>query len=111
MNQESNSHVTSAQVPQAVVKTKKSFSIVWLIPLVAILIGGSLIYKAVTEKGPEITISFKSAEGLEAGKTKIKYKDVEIGQVDAIDISHDLSHVIISAELGKGAARYLTDKT
>ena len=111
MNQESSNHETPAAVPQAVVKTKKSFSIVWLVPLVAILIGGSLIYKAVTEKGPEITISFKSAEGLEAGKTKIKFKDVEVGQVDAIDIGKDLSHVIISAELAKGAARHLTDKT
>lgn len=111
MTQESSHHETPAAIPQAVLKTKKSFSIVWLVPLVAILIGGGLIYKAVTEKGPEITISFKSAEGLEAGKTKIKFKDVEIGQVDAINIGKDLSNVIISAELGKGAARYLTDKT
>ena len=80
-------------------------------PLVAVLIGAGLIYKAVTEKGPEITISFKDAEGLEAGKTKIKYKDVEIGQVDAITFGKDLSHVMVSAELNKGTVPYLTDKT
>ena len=90
MTQESNHPASPAEAPQAVVKTKKSFSIVWLVPLVAILIGGSLIYKAVTEKGPEITISFKDAEGLESGKTKIKYKDVEIGHVTAIDFAKDL---------------------
>lgn len=111
MTQESNHPASPAEAPQAVVKTKKSFSIVWLVPLVAILIGGSLIYKAVTEKGPEITISFKDAEGLEAGKTKIKFKDIEIGQVDAITASKDLSSVIVTAELGKGVAPYLTDKT
>ena len=111
MTQESSNHETPAAIPQAVVKTKKSFSIVWLVPLVAILIGGGLIYKAVTEKGPEITISFKSAEGLEAEKTKIKYKDIEIGQVTGITFDEDLSHVTVSAELGKPAARYLTDKT
>ena len=111
MTQESSTHETPAAIPQAVLKTKKSFSIVWFVPLVAILIGGVLIYKAVTEKGPEITISFKDAEGLEAGKTKIKYKEIEIGQVDAITVSKDLSRVIVSAELGKGAAAYLTDKT
>ena len=83
----------------------------WFVPLVAVLIGAGLIYKAVTEKGPEITISFKSAEGLEAEKTKIKYKDIEIGHVTAIDVSENLSHVIVSAELSKGAAAYLTDKT
>ncbi len=111
MTQDKSNHETPAAIPQAVVKTKKSISIVWLVPLVAILIGGGLIYKAVTEKGPEITISFKSAEGLEAEKTKIKYKDIEIGQVVDITFSEDLSHVIVSAELGKNAGRYLTDKT
>ena len=111
MNQESSNYEKPAAIPQAVMKTKKSFSIVWLVPLVAILIGGGLVYKAVTEKGPEITISFKSAEGLEAEKTKIKYKDIEVGQVTAIDFGKDLSHVIVSAELSKNAERYLTDKT
>lgn len=111
MTQESSNHETPAAIPQAVMKTKKSFSIVWLVPLVAILIGGGLIYKAVTEKGPEITISFKSAEGLEAGKTKIKYKDIEIGQVTAITFGKDLSHIIVSAELHKTTARFLTDKS
>lgn len=111
MTQENNHPASPVEAPQAVVKTKKSFSIVWLVPLVAILIGGSLIYKAVTEKGPEITISFKDAEGLEAGKTKIKYKDVEIGQVTAINFAKNLSHIVVSAELAKGATDYLTDKT
>ena len=111
MIQENSNHETPAAVPQAVLKTKKSFSIVWLVPLVAILIGGGLIYKAVTEKGPEITISFKSAEGLEAEKTKFKYKDIEIGQVTAITFGKDLSNIIVSAELHKGTARFLTDET
>ena len=111
MTQESSNHESPAAIPQAVVKTKKSFSIVWFVPLVAVLIGAGLIYKAVTEKGPEITISFKSAEGLEAEKTKIKYKDIEVGHVTAIDVSENLSHVIVSAELSKGAAAYLTDKS
>jgi paraquat-inducible protein B len=95
------------------IKTKKgfSFSIVWLVPLVAALIGGWLVYKAFSEKGPTITITFETAEGLEAGKTKIKYKDVEVGQVESIDISEDLSHVIVTAELGKRAKKYLTEST
>jgi paraquat-inducible protein B len=71
-----------SEVPEAEVKSRKrhfSISIVWLVPLVAVLIGGWLVFKAFSEKGPEITITFKSAEGLEAGKTKIKYKEVELG--------------------------------
>jgi paraquat-inducible protein B len=56
-------------------------SIVWLIPLVTLLVGGWLIIKTASEQGPEVTIAFKTAEGIEAGKTKIKYKNVEIGVV------------------------------
>ncbi|MBW2643857.1 MAG: MCE family protein, partial [Deltaproteobacteria bacterium] len=96
---------------QAVVKPKKSISIVWIVPLVALLIGGWLAYKAITEKGPTITITFKSAEGLEAGKTKIKFKDVEVGQVEEIHLSPDLSHVMVTAQLMKQAKDYLSENT
>lgn len=98
-------------LPEAEVKTKGNFSIVWIIPIVAALIGGWLAYKAFTEKGPTITITFKSAEGLEAGKTKIKYKDVEVGQVTDITISDDISHVVLTAELQPDTRPYLRDDT
>ena len=94
-----------------VIKDKRSISIVWIVPLVAVLIGAWLVYKAVTEKGPTITITFQSAEGLEAGKTKIKYKDVEVGKVTAIALSEDLTHITVTAEMVPGAKRYLTDQT
>ncbi len=99
----------SSQVPEATVSTRKSFSIVWLVPLVAVLIGGGLVYKALSEKGPTITITFRSAEGVEAGKTKIQYKDVEIGKVQAVRLSKDLSQVILTAEIVKDVKNYLTD--
>ena len=101
-------------VPEAEVRSRKrhiSFSIVWLVPLVAVLIGGWLVFKALSEKGPEITITFKSAEGLEAGKTKIRYKDVELGQVSAIKLSKDLSKVVVTAELVKEAENFLSVNT
>ena len=96
-------------VPEAEVRSRKrhfSISIVWLVPLVAVLIGGWLVFKALSEKGPTIAITFKSAEGLEAGKTKIKYKDVELGQVSTITLSPDLSQVIVTAELVKEAEKF-----
>ena len=59
--------------PEPDIQTKKRrISIVWLVPLVALAIGGWLVYKAASEKGPTVTITFKSATGLEADKTKIK---------------------------------------
>ena len=98
-------------IPDAVVQTRKRFSIVWVVPIVAALIGGWLAYKALSEKGPTITITFGTAEGLEAGKTKIKHKEVEIGQVESISLSQDLSHVVVTAELVKASKRYLTENT
>ncbi len=94
-----------------VIKERRSISIVWLVPLVALVIGGWLAYKAVTEKGPVINVSFQSANGLEAGKTKVKFKDVEVGVVQDIEIYNDLSHVIVKIEMHKGARPYLTEKT
>jgi len=98
-------------IPEAVVMTRSGVSIVWLIPLIAALIGGWLAWKAFSEQGPTITVSFKSAEGMEAGKTKIRYKDVVVGQVENIELSDDLTHVIVTAQLVKGAGDYLTEKT
>jgi paraquat-inducible protein B len=111
MNEENNNAPDLQSLPQAVVQRKKQISIVWLVPIIAILIGGWLAYKGLTEKGPIVTISFESAEGLEAGKTKLKYKDVEIGQVQTIRFNVDLSRVLVTAELVKEAEPYLTENT
>ena len=111
MNEQPNNESDLDEVPEAVVQTRRQISIVWLVPVVALLIGGWLAYKAISEKGPTITITFTTAEGLEAGKTKIKYKEVEIGQVEAIDVSDDLTHVVVTAELVKEAEKYLTEQT
>jgi paraquat-inducible protein B len=98
-------------LPEARIKTRTNFSLVWIIPIVAALIGGWLAYKGYMEKGPVITVTFKTAEGIEAGKTKVKYKDVEIGQVEDIQISDDVSHVILTVELHREAKPYLREDT
>jgi paraquat-inducible protein B len=100
------------EAPAAAVKTlKRRFSLVWVVPVVAALIGGWLVVKALTEKGPAITITFKSADGLEAGKTKIRFKDVEIGFIEEVHLGKDLSHVIAKAQLIKEAERLLSENT
>ena len=102
----------SNKIPEAVVRTREHrFSIVWVVPLVAALIGAWLVYKTFSEKGPSITITFSKAEGIEAGKTKIKYKNVELGEVKSIKLSSDLSHVIVSAQLVKQAEEFLSENT
>ena len=100
-------------IPDALAEPKKRFSLqlVWLIPIVAAIIGGTLAVKTYLNKGPTITITFKTGDGLEAGKTKIKFKDVEIGVVKEITIAGDLKSVIATAELKKGVTPYLVEDT
>ena len=100
-------------VPEAVIASRWHTApwLVWIIPVIAALIGGWILFHTINSRGPTITITFKSAEGLEAGKTKIKYKDVDIGDVKAIALSKDRSHVIVSAQLAKGTEGFLRDDT
>lgn len=103
----------AADLPEAVAapKRRRGPQLVWIIPLVAALIGGWLAVKTLLEQGPTITISFKTGEGLEAGKTKIKYKDVEIGLVKSIALAEDRSGVVVTAELAKQAEPLLVEDT
>jgi paraquat-inducible protein B len=100
-------------IPAAVAEPKKRHSIqlVWLIPIIAALVGGTLAIKTYLQKGPTITITFKTGEGLEAGKTKIKFKDVEIGVVKEVVIAQDLKQVIATVELKKEVKPYLIEDT
>jgi paraquat-inducible protein B len=100
-------------IPEAVPEPGKRFSLqlVWLIPIVAAIIGGTLAVKTYLRKGPTITITFKTGEGLEAGKTKIKYKDVEVGLVKDVTIARDITHVIATVELKKEVTPYLVEDT
>src|SRR2546426_574478 len=68
-------------------------SLVWLIPLLAALIGAGLVVKSFIDRGPTVTVSFRSGDGLEPGKTKVKFKDVDIGLVRSITLARDLSKV------------------
>jgi paraquat-inducible protein B len=93
------------------VRKSKPISIIWLIPVVAALTGGFLAWKTISEQGPTITILFESADGLAADKTKIKFKDVEIGSVDSIRLTKDLKQVEVTASLVAGTDRYLNENT
>lgn len=93
------------------IRKRKWFSIVWLIPLVAAIAAGWMAYDALQQEGQTVTIRFNTAEGLIPGKTKIKFKDVEVGQVEAIKFSKDLAQVIVTAKMAKSMDRYLRSHT
>ncbi len=105
--------VGADDLPAAVLETsrRRKLPLVWIIPIVAALIGGYLAVKAILEKGPTATITFVTAEGIEAGKTKILYRNVEIGQINDIGVSEDDKHVIATAEFKKSATKFLVKDT
>ena len=104
-------HIPLEELPEVAVTSREGFSIVWIIPLVAALLGGWLAYKTISEAGSTITITFNNGEGLEAGKTKVKYKSVEIGTVETVRISENLSQVVVTAKMGKETETHLTTNT
>ena len=98
-------------LPQAVVvrKRRMRFSIVWIIPILAGLVAIGIAVQRVISQGPTITIDFKSASGIEAGKTFIKYKDVRIGLVSAVELSEDYSKVLVKAKIAKHSAGLMVE--
>jgi len=93
------------------VEKKSGLSPVWIIPIVALLVGAWLTYKAFDEKGLTINIVFPSATGIVAEKTSIKYKDIEIGKVINVNFTKDLKSVVVTAELKKNMKPYLSEKS
>ncbi|ASL46963.1 Paraquat-inducible protein B [Burkholderia sp. AD24] len=85
--------------------------LVWLVPLAAALICAALAYQSVSRRGPTIAISFLNAEGLEAGKAAVKYRDVEIGSVETITLAPDRSHVVATVRLTEDARRFAVTDT
>src|SRR4051794_36081818 len=84
-------------------------SLVWLVPAIAALVGGWLAVRAVWQRGPTVTITFATAEGLEAHRTTIKYKSVDIGTIKSIELLEDRSGVVVTAELTRRAEGLLGD--
>lgn len=95
----------------ALVETKRRFSIIWVVPITAALIGAWLVYKSQIEAGPTVTVTFPAAEGVVAGKTKVKFKDVEVGQVESVVLSDDLKNVAIVATLDKTLEGHLSENS
>ncbi|HWX26629.1 MAG TPA: MlaD family protein, partial [Steroidobacteraceae bacterium] len=74
-------------------------SLIWLVPLTAVVIGATLVVNAWRKAGHRVTINFQTAQGLEVGKTLVKYRNVTIGHVTAISLSADHNRVLVSADL------------
>lgn len=94
----------SLPTPQLRRRSRMRVSMVWLVPLIAALVGLGLVVRSVLLAGPTITISFNNAEGLQQGKTEVKYKNVVVGRVDDISLDKDFDTVLVTVELTRRAS-------
>ncbi|WP_350600649.1 MlaD family protein [Pseudomonas sp. 65/3-MNA-CIBAN-0223] len=92
---------------QAPIKTRRfSVSLVWIVPIVAVLVGISLVVHSILQQGPTITITFKTGAGLTANKTEVKYRNVVIGHVSEVELSDDQKSVNATIKLAKQAESF-----
>lgn len=102
---------TPRPLPAAKAVHKRRLSVIWIIPLIALAVAAWLAYETLSSRGPLITITFESASGIEAGKTKVKYLDVDVGTVQVVHLSKDQSHVEITARMSKDIESSLRKET
>ncbi|MGH7121802.1 MAG: intermembrane transport protein PqiB [Acetobacteraceae bacterium] len=97
-------------LPAARIERRRRLSAIWIIPAITVLIAIWLAWNTLSQRGPLITINFESAEGLTAGQSQVRYKDIPLGTVESIKLAPDYSHVIVAARMKRDATRLLTDK-
>lgn len=104
MNDSRNNPESEGELPRATVKSGKwSFPVVWVVPVVAALVAGYLVYERVREFGPEITIKFEDASGVRTGQTPVRYRGVPVGEVTDVELSEDRKHAVIKVRLRRPA--------
>ncbi|HEY2989499.1 MAG TPA: MlaD family protein [Candidatus Binatia bacterium] len=88
------------ELPKAAVRKRRwGFPVVWVVPVIAAVVAGYLVYDRVRSYGPQITIRFKDATGIKPGETPIKHLGVAIGTVTGVELTEDLEHVVVTARL------------
>jgi paraquat-inducible protein B len=101
----------SRALPQAATRRSRRLSIIWIVPLVAVAIGAWLAWDTLSKEGPTIKITFESGEGLQAGQSQLKYKDIVFGTVKSLALSPDQTHVVVTVATTHQAERLLTEGT
>jgi paraquat-inducible protein B len=98
-------------LPHAITAPRKRtrISMVWIVPIVAAVVAVGIAVERIWSEGPTITVVFKSAQGIEAGKSVIRFKDVNIGQVTAVQLSADYGKVEVTAKIAKSAAGLMVE--
>jgi paraquat-inducible protein B len=100
--------VTGEEIPKARVKRRRLLRLVWIVPVIAIAIAAALVWHRMQDFGPEITVTFADGGGLRAGQTPVRYRGVQIGEVNGVSLSKDEKSAVVRIRLtkfGEGIAR------
>lgn len=100
--------MTNEVAQSAVLKPKRKVSMIWLLPLITFLIGAGLVFHAWQNRGIQIKVEFESAEGIEANKTKVRYRSVDVGQVKSVGFTEDNRSVIANIEIDRDMVNLLS---
>lgn len=101
----------SDQPPGPALQERHRLPLVWLVPIIALVAAGWLGYRTIAARGPMIAIIFQSSEGIEAGKTKVKHRDIELGLVERIAPNPDLTAVTVEVRMNRYAETHLRQGT
>jgi paraquat-inducible protein B len=96
---------------QARVRSRRWIAWVWIVPIAAAGVVVWLAWRALAQRGPEITISFSAAQGLQPGQATVQHRDAVLGTVTSLRLTPDMRRVIVSARMNREATAYLTDST
>jgi paraquat-inducible protein B len=103
--------MTGDELPRARVRRRRLPNIAWLVPLVALLVAGYLVWDRLRERGPEIVISFSDGGGVRVGVTPVKYRGVDVGEVIAVGLSEDHKEARVRVRLQRSAASLAREGT
>src|ERR1700730_5605221 len=98
-------------LPQATVVPPKRgrISVIWIIPVLAAVVAVGIAVQRIRSEGPTIEIIFSAAEGIEAGKTLLKYKYVNIGRINKVELTNDFAKVLVTAKIAKHASGLMVE--
>ncbi len=96
---------------EAVVSSRRRLPVIWLVPVLAVGLGIYMVIYTFMTEGPEITITFSTAQGIEAGRTKLSSLSVEVGLVETVVLNEDLDSVTVVARLDRENTKLLRDDT
>ena len=96
---------------QPLISAKRSVSSIWLLPFIALFIGGWMVYNDWAHRGQLVTVSFITADGIEAGKTKIKIRNVEVGTVESVKLNYPDNNVLVQVRIEPEAEALLLKDT